>query len=111
MILFTITSGWTGRVGPFTLIRNAQPFSLSGFAVEMVVHDERGLPVALGGTLTSSGGALTTGQVVYDPGVNDFLNSRRHAIAYRMHFKVTDSLGKVVFFPNGKAYDIVIAPQ
>jgi hypothetical protein len=111
MLLLTLTAGWSGRIGPFSLTLNGEPFDLGGFTVELVVHDGRGLPVALQGTLVTVDPGLGVGQVFYDPDAGDFINTSRHTIAYQFHFKVTDDQGRVVFFPNGWAYSIAITPQ
>jgi hypothetical protein len=110
MVLLTIVSGWEGRLGPFTLKLNDAPFDLSnGFTVQMIVHGPRNELIALGGTLITQG--LGIGKVAYDPVASDFVNTRTTSVAYRLHFKVTDSDGRDVFFPNGTAYDVVVTPQ
>src|SRR6185369_690538 len=98
--LLTLTSGWGGRLGPFTLKLNGQPFELTGFNIELLIHDNRGLPVVLKGSIVTVDPGLGVGQLFYDPHPDDFTNTSRHTIAYQLHFKVTDALGRPVFFPN-----------
>lgn len=107
--LFTITSGWTGQLGPFTLKVNGIPLPLTGMTVSLVLHRYDGTAVTPGGTVVpDSDQVARPGQLSYNPGTSDFLwvaggpKIQHHYI----HWKVIDGAGKQVSFPDGDADSI-----
>lgn len=113
-VLFSIVAGWTGLLGPFTLKLAGVAFNLSGYTVELVLHTPMGASVPAGGTVSVLNQGTFPGQVTYAPVAGDFtfsssgnLNPQR----YKLHWKVTDGLGKVVYFPNVDGDEISVYPQ
>ncbi len=107
-VILSLTDGWTGMLGPFTLKVDGAPISLSGFTVALVLHDPTGALVTPGGTVTVDPDQIGhPGQVSYQPVATDFVYSGSfpyaHQQPYTLHWKVTDLANKVVFFPNGAA--------
>lgn len=104
-ILVNLTEGWTAELGPFTLKVDGVVLDLTGFTVTIVLHDGNGVAIVPGGSLRV-GTPASLGQVYYTPAVTDFVSG---TTSYKVHFKVTDGLGKIVFFPNGLADEIPVA--
>lgn len=105
--LFDITEGWTGTLGPFTLRIDGDPLDLTGFTVELVLHDCRGALVNVLGNVTVDADP-TTGQVFYTPDAAD-LNATDSP--YTMRWRVTDGANAIIFFPNGAADTLTVAKQ
>lgn len=111
-VLLSVVSGWTGRLGAFTLKADGTPLVLTGLTVTIVIHKPDGTLVTPGGTLTvDPDQTANPGKVYYSPGTADFVwadppGTERQP--YRIHFKVVDSDSKVVYFPNGAADEISV---
>lgn len=109
--LVDVTDGWTGTLGPFTLKVDGVALDLTGMTVVPYIHTSLGTLVTLGGTLTVLNQGTNPGQVTYAPAATDFqFEAGGNLIRqpYKIHFKVTDSLGKIVSFPNGAANEISV---
>jgi len=107
--LLSITSGWTGLLGPFTLRVDGVPLNLTGFTVDLIIHDSLGNLLTLGGSIEVLDQTLHPGQVTYQPISTDFIFSSKGATyrqAFTIHWKVTDGANKVVYFPNTSADEI-----
>jgi hypothetical protein len=103
-------------MGPFTLRVNGTPLSLTGLTVEIVLRASGDFtPIVAGGTVVPDPDQVTNpGKVYYDPAEEDFEWSTSIKVTsriYYVHWKVTDFAGKVVFFPNGEADQIVVYQQ
>lgn len=104
--LMDIVEGWTGAL-PFTLNADGEPVDLTGLTVSIVLKDNVGTLLkntTQGVTVTDS----TAGAVSYAPSSSSgdlFVASKT---PYKIRFRVTDSTGKVVFFPNGDEDLIVV---
>lgn len=97
--LLDIVEGWTGELGPFTLRADGVPVNLTGLTVELLIR-----PWNRQGRFSETDGdvrvvAGTGGQVYYAPDASDFSAAEG---PYEMRWRVTDSDGFVVFFPNGE---------
>jgi len=99
-----LVEGWTERVRDQLLVDGA-PLDLTAYAgddppasVVMQLFGRDGKAVAFEGEagVDAEGGA--TGVVYFDPDADDLKASLS---PYTVRWKVTDSFGKVVFFPNG----------
>lgn len=112
--LFSVTEGWTQELGPFTLRINQVPLSLSGFTVVLTLRDSIGEEITPGGNVrVATDQVVNAGQVYYTPVAADFVWNEDAGTGilpqdFRMHWKVTDGLGKIVFFPNGVADVIAV---
>jgi hypothetical protein len=112
-LLFEITEGWTGALGPFTLSAQlpgasvATPFNLTGYTVTLEMR-EGATNRTVAGTTTQRDQSTYPGQVMFAPAATDFtVGASGMKTTYTFRWRVIDSQGKTVFFPNGAA-DIVI---
>jgi hypothetical protein len=98
--LLDITEGWTGELGPFTLLLDGAAQNLTGMTVVAKIRPEASSSyVDLDGDVRVDSDA-TTGKVYLNFDADDL---EAASSPYTLHFQVTDGNGKVVFFPNGKA--------
>lgn len=113
MALLTIVSGWTEALGPFTLRADGVAVDLTAFTVEAVIRNSLGTLVAAAGDVTVRDQVAHPGQVMYAPVATDFVHQStgsKGVQAFRLHWRVTDGSGKIVFFPNGEAEVIDVYP-
>ena len=101
--LAAIVEGWTGEIGPFTLLADDVAFDLTGLQVDLILKDARGDAVTTTGN-TRIDASPATGQVYYKPDAGDFSTARQ---PYSVRWKVTGSDG-VVFFPSDDPDTIVV---
>jgi len=108
--LTDLVEGWTGAL-PFRLDADDDPVDLTGMTVQIVVADCHRRAVLDTTEGITSTGNTTGGVVAYAPssssGSSRFVTTRS---PYRIRFRVTDALGKVVFFPNGDEYLLKVNP-
>jgi hypothetical protein len=104
MALLDITAGWTGPL-PFTLKADGLAANLTSMTVALVLKDKNGIAVDTLGDVTVTD--QTVGLVTYLPDAADFAHQ---SSPYAIRFRVTDTSGYVVFFPNGQADQIVVWP-
>jgi hypothetical protein len=98
-VLTEVVEGWSGAL-PFVLNADDVPVDLTGMFVAIVLKDNAGIVL-----LDSSSGLTVTsasqGAVSYSPatssGANPFTVSRTPIY---IRFRVSDALGKAVYFPN-----------
>ena len=106
--LLSIVEGWTGAL-PFTLLADGSAVDLTGMTVQIVLKGSDGTvckDTSSVVTVTSSTGGL----VEYAPSSSSgdlFVASRTQ---YRVRFRVTDSLTKIVYFPNDEEELIEVNP-
>ena len=93
-----IVEGWTGPVD-VRLDADGSPVDLAGMTVALVLHDAYGSTVLTTGAIFLS--SSTGWKVTYSPLTTGDLVAARGP--YGAHFKVTDTGGKIVFFPSAKA--------
>ncbi len=86
-----IIEGMTGDI-EVDLHRDGMPADLTGSTVEAAMKDGQGNAVAQPGTVTVAN--PTAGKVKFNPHAN-----LPHG-SYKMRFRVTDTNGKVYFFPS-----------
>lgn len=105
-----IVEGWTGAL-PFRLDADGDPVDLTGMTVQILVadcHRRSVLDTTAGLTDT---GDTTGGIVAYAPSSSSGASRLVTGVSpYRVRFRVTDALGKVVFFPNGEEYLLRVNP-
>lgn len=112
MLLFPITSGWTGVIGPFTLRLNGNPVDLTGLTVTLKLRRNAG-EVTAGGTVTPNPDQTAhRGEVTYKPVASDFVLSspKLPMETFHVHWQVVDGSGDAVFFPNGAPDEIQVYP-
>ena len=102
--LLDVVEGWTDELGPFTLKADGVAVDLTGMDEELILRDKDGALVTVAGT-TRIDGTPTTGKVYFKPAAGDLLNSKS---PYKLHWKITDGAGDVVFFPNGAPDSLVV---
>jgi len=106
--LLSIVEGWTGAL-PFTLLADDVGIDVTGLTVRVVLKTAAGLVVkdtTAGVTVTGS----TSGWVDYAPSSSSgdlFLAAQT---PYRVRFRVTDALSKVVYFPQDEEALIEVNP-
>jgi len=106
-VLFEIAEGWTGVLGPFTLLSDGVAGSLSGLDVELILRNASGTAIVPGGTITLLDQGTFPGKLTYTPVAADFVfDSRGNSVRqpFLVRWKVTDGAGKIVYYPNGE-YD------
>lgn len=112
MPLLSITEGWTGTLGPFTLKVDGAPFNLDGLTVTLSLRDGSNALVTPGGTVTVAPNQITnTGQVSYKPAAADFTFAAGlygNVQTYKIHWKVVDGSGNVIYFPSGAPDEIEV---
>jgi hypothetical protein len=112
MPLLSITEGWTGILGPFTLRVDGLPLSLTGFTVTLSLRNPAGLTVQPGGIVTVTPDQTAfKGQLTYAPVATDFVfipGTYGLTQIYKMHWKVVDGASRVVYFPSGAPDDIEV---
>jgi hypothetical protein len=110
--LFAITEGWTGQLGPFTLKVDGVPLNLDGLTVTLSLRNASGAVVTPGGTVTKAPNQTThPGQLYYKPVAGDFTFASGlygPVQTYKMHWKVADGSGNVIYFPSGAPDDIEV---
>lgn len=95
------TEGWTGPIdvrllAQATTTSTSAPYDVTNMTVALILKDAKGRIVS-----TSDDVSLfnsTGGVVRYIPDTRDFLTRRS---PFTAKFAVTDSTGRVVFFPSG----------
>ena len=97
----TLVQGWTERIRT-QLFADGAPFDLTGYdeppaSVEMLLYNCAKVLVTPSGT--SGIDTPATGIVYFDPAPDDLLASMS---PYSVRWQVTDSAGKIAFFPNGR---------
>lgn len=94
--VLAIREGWTERIR-YQLTRNspAVDMDLTGMTVDLVGNDRANLPLVFAGTIGSDDPA--NGIVYLDPALTDLLAAKS---PYRVRWKVTDSFGKIAYFPR-----------
>jgi hypothetical protein len=98
MASFDVVQGWTGNLD-FQLKVEGTPAILStDDTVSLILRRADGVLVSTTSEVVII--SASDGKVRYTPGATDLLT--RHA-PYGARFKLVDPLGKVVFFPNGRA--------
>lgn len=92
------------------LLSNKLPVSIEGFDIELIMHDSSGEVVDTTGKVTNldDGTDANKGKVQFSPGADDLLSS---GSPYTLHWKVTDGVGKVDFWPNGDALRLKVSQQ
>jgi hypothetical protein len=103
MTLVEIVEGWTDEIGPFTPKADDVAVDLTGLTVELILRSKTGALVE-----TTSDARVdddpTTGKVYWTPDAADLSAAQS---PYTLRWKVTDDSG-VVFFPNGRADELVV---
>jgi hypothetical protein len=92
-----LVEGWTGDID-LQLLAGGTPVNLAGMTIEMVLKDKNGVAVDAAGDVVILDPATGYIRVSLDPA--DLVAA---ATPHSVHFKVTDSGGKSVFFPSGPA--------
>ena len=110
--LFEVTEGWTEPLGPFTLLADGVPMSLTGKITTIVLRRASGTLVTPGGTVVPDPDQITNpGQLMYLPHANDFIwesNLHTNAQTYQLHWKVVDGAQKVAYFPSGEPAEVIV---
>jgi hypothetical protein len=92
-----LVEGWTGPLDFDLLADNATPSSaMTGMSVVLLLREESGHDVTIGGTVGILDAAAW--RIRYSPANGDLVAGK-----YGARFKVMDTGGKIVFFPNGPA--------
>lgn len=109
-LLVKITEGWSQEIGPFTLRAQGDPVDLTGMTVALIVRSAATFKIVNSGRVRVASNQTTNpGQVFWRPEPSDFDTNDVDGPLYTFHWKVTDSAGRVVFFPNGDADTIRVA--
>lgn len=97
-VLTEVVEGWTGAL-PFELNADGSPVDLTGMFVHIVLKTADGTVVkdTSAGIVVSTSG---TGLVSYSPATSSGNLFTAAGTPYYVRFRVTDALGKVVYFPN-----------
>lgn len=102
--LVEIVEGWTDGL-PFTLKADGTAVNLTGYTVTATLRDCNGTLVDT--TSDVSVTDTTAGEVTYTPDAADF---DADLSPYSLRFKVVDSTGQIVYFPNAAASLIKVRP-
>lgn len=94
--LTEVVEGWTGAL-PFTLKTDGTPVDLTGLTVSIYLKDNRS-SVIQSSTSSVAVTDSTGGVVTYTPQSTSELLANR--TPYKIRFKVEDSTGGIVYFPN-----------
>lgn len=90
-----LTEGWTGPVD-VQLLADGVAVNLTSCTVALVLTGRDGVAVTTTGNVTIIDAAA--GKVRYSPDAADLDADQS---PYRARYKVTDVLGKIVYFPSG----------
>ncbi len=104
MMIDDIVEGETIERGPFTLEADGAPVDLTGMTIALVLRAKDGTLVETAGD-TRIDDDPATGRVYWTPDATDLSWQQS---PYSLHWQVTDSDGKVVFFPSGDAARIAV---
>jgi hypothetical protein len=109
-VILSVVEGWTGVLGPFTLLLDGVASSLTGFTIVPILRRPDGTLVTTGGTVTLLNQSTDPGEITYTPVASDFVYQTGGTVysTYSLHWKVTDGAGKIVFFPNDAAAEIAV---
>jgi hypothetical protein len=90
-----LVEGWTAPID-YTLKADGVAVNVTGCTVVLKLRDRHGTAIALAGTLAVV--SASAGHVAYSPGAAELLFA---SSPYSARFQVTDSGGKIAYFPNG----------
>lgn len=105
-VLTEVVEGWTGPL-PFTLKADDVAVDLTGLTVHLYVRDAGGNVLE---NFTSSGLRIqnsTTGQVDWSPSSSQLTAA---GSPFRLRFRIKDSTGGAIFFPNDEEDLILVHP-
>lgn len=95
MATYEIVEGWTAPVDITLLSKRAAPEgTMAGMTAELILQDRDGVVIDTAGDMTIPD--VNEWVVRYTPDSDDLVEGE-----YRMRIKVTDSGGRVSYFPNG----------
>ena len=95
--------GWTERIRFALTINGGTVLDVSGMTIALVGKDRLSNDLTFTGSVGAS--SPTTGIVYFDPATSDLKESNG---PYRLRWKVTDSNGKVAYFPNAEPMTWII---
>lgn len=104
-VLLNIVEGWSTELGPFGLKIDGAALDLTGKTVVLYVRAQGGSAKAVPGAQVRIGNA-TAGELFWQPLATDF---KATGSPYGVHWKVIDSDGHAVFFPNGAPDTITVS--
>lgn len=90
-----IREGWTERIKYALTINDGTVLDMTGFTVALVGVDRALTALVFSGSVGIETAAL--GVVYFDPAVTDLSASNS---PYRLRWKVTDTSGKIAYFPR-----------
>lgn len=93
--LTEVVEGWTGAL-PFTLNADGDPVDLTGLTVQLWMKDCDETQIHNSSANVTTTGS-TGGEVIFSPSSSQFVAAKT---PYKLRFKVTDSTGRYVYFPN-----------
>lgn len=94
----SLVTGWTSPID-YILKADGTAVNLTGMTVAIQVYGRSGNTLSVSGAVEVT--SPTTGAVRFTPASSDI--SRSRSLCYEVRFKVTDSNGKIAYFPNGAA--------
>ena len=101
---FEIVEGWTGDLD-FQLNADGSPQNLTGMTVELILKKSDGEPIDTAGDVSVFD--AVEGKVRYSP---DPAELQSGASPLTVRWKVTDGVGKIVYWPSGAAATIHVHP-
>jgi hypothetical protein len=102
---YEIVAGWTAPIDIELLTRGAAPTgTMAGMTVRLLLMSKTGDEIDTVGDVTIEDTDVWVVRYAPDP-------SDLHPGVYRMRIKVTDSGGKVVYFPSGDPDVLVVRPE
>lgn len=93
-----LTEGWTGPIDE-QLLRDGSPYDITTMTVALILKTKSGALVSTTSTAEVTIFDSTAGIVRYLPTTADLKASLS---PYSAKWKVTDSTGRIVFFPSGR---------
>ncbi len=97
--------GWTSPI-EYTLEHNGESFSAAGMTPGMVLRDKDGNAITFTGTVEWAD--ETESKIRFNPASTDF---DADLSPYTLRWKVTDTEGKIAYYPQGKAIILRIYRQ
>lgn len=105
--LVDIVEGWTAELGPFTLLSAGAAVDLTGLDVTLILTDVTGTPVSIDDSQVriATDQSADRGKVYFTPAEGQLV----HALSpYAMRWEVIDGAGKVAYWPNTEADQLVV---
>ncbi len=90
----------------WNLYNDCEPFDATGITPAAVLKDKDGTTITTTGKIEWA--TITASKIRYRPDAADLVAAKS---PYTLHFKLTDSVGKISFYPDDAAIKLLVYAQ